>query len=95
MGCKAQSLHGKAKDARMLYLALAKAYDSAAYWALEDTMRGLGVPERILTLMRRIDGSAEAKVPVGGEAQEIGWAGLQRGAPQGEVISHHDGLLCG
>ena len=34
----------------MLFLDLAKAYDSVEHWALEDAMRGLGVPEGILTL---------------------------------------------
>lgn len=50
-------------------------------------MRGLGVPERMLTLMRQLDESVHAKVLTGGAAKDTGWIELQRGAPQGEVMS--------
>ena len=50
-------------------------------------MRGLGVPEGILTLMRQLDEAAQAKVMTGGAAKETDWIELQRGAPQGEVMS--------
>ena len=73
------------KEAHILFLDLAKAYDSVEYWALEDAMRGLGVPEGILTLMRQLDEAAHAKVMTGGAAKETDWIELQRGAPQGEV----------
>ena len=78
---------GTTKDAHILFLDLAKAYDSVEYWALEDAMRGLGVPEGILTLMQQLDEAAHAKVLTGGTARETGWIELQRGAPQGEVMS--------
>ena len=41
---------GAGKECHMLFLDLAKAYDSVEYWALDDAMRGLGVPEPVLTL---------------------------------------------
>ena len=85
--CKAQNKAGTAKEAHMLFLDLAKAYDSVEYWALEDAMRGLGVPEKILTLMRQLDEAAQAKVLTGGTAKETDWIELQRGATQGEVMS--------
>ena len=87
LDCKAQNKAGTIKDAHILFLDLAKAYDSVEYWALEDAMRGLGVPEGILTLMRQLDEAARAKVLTGGTAKETDWIELQRGAPQGEVMS--------
>ena len=74
------------KDAHILFLDLARAYDSAEYWALGDAMRGLGVPGGILTLIRQLDEAAHAKVLTGGTAKETDWIELQRGAPQGEVM---------
>ena len=74
-------------ELHILFLDLAKAYDSVEYWALEAAMRGLGVPEKVLTIMRTIDNEAEAKVLMGGAVKETGWIPLERGAPQGEVMS--------
>ena len=71
----------------MLFLDLAKAYDSVEYWALEDAMRGIGIPENVLTVMRNLDERAQAKVLLGGRLSETGWVYLGRGAPQGEVMS--------
>ena len=87
LDCKAQNKKGTTKESHMLFLDLAKAYDSVEYWALEDAMRGLGVPEGTLTPMRQLDEAAHAKVLTGGAARETGWIELQRGAPQGEVTS--------
>ena len=50
------------KECHMLFLDLAKAYDSVEYWALEDAMRGIGIPENVLTVMRNLDERAQAKV---------------------------------
>ena len=49
--CKAQADQEEGKECHCLFLDLAKAYDSVEYWALEDAMRALGVPEKILKLM--------------------------------------------
>ena len=70
-----------------MFLDLAKAYDSVEYWALKAAMRGLGVPEKVLEIMKAIDNNAEAKVLLGGAVRETGWIRLERGAPQGEVMS--------
>ena len=88
LDCNAQNEQGTHKEAHMLFLDLAKAYDLVEYWALEDAMRGLGVPEGIITLMHQLDESAHAKVLTGGSIRETGWIELQRGAPQGEICPH-------
>ena len=50
-------------------------------------MRALGVPEKILRLMATLDRGAEAKVMTGGAVGQTRWIPLERGAPQGEVMS--------
>jgi len=75
------------KELHMLFLDLAKAYDSVEYWAMDVAMRGLGVPEKLLDFMNRLDEGAKGKVLIGGAAQETGWIKFGRGAPQGEVMS--------
>lgn len=64
--CEAQAEMEEEKECHWLFLDLAKAYDSVEYWALEDAMRALGVPKKILRLMATLDRGAEAKVMTGG-----------------------------
>ena len=70
----------------MLFLDLAKAYDSVEFWALDDAMRGMGIPDKVLDLMFTLDTNAKAKVLMGAD-QQTQWIPLGRGAAQGEVMS--------
>ena len=75
----------------MLFLDLAKAYDSVEYWALEDAMRGIGIPENALTVMRNLDERAQAKVPDLPRQDGYTWAEEHH-----KVRScHPSALLCG
>ena len=53
---EAQAEIEEGKKCHCLFLDLAKAYDSVRYWALEDAMRALGVPEKILRPMVTLEG---------------------------------------
>ena len=86
LDCKTQNRSGTTKDAHILFLDLAKAYDSVEYWALEDAMRGMGIPENVLALMATLDEGSRAKVLMGANMQ-TSWIPLGRGAAQGEVMS--------
>ena len=54
---------------------------------MDYAMRGLGVPEKVLSVMAALDEEAKARVITGGSAGMTGWIPLGRGAPQGEVMS--------
>ena len=73
--CEVQAEMGEGKECHCLFLDLAKAYDSVEYWALEDAMRALGVPEKILKLMATLDRGAEAKVMTGGLLAFVAYPG--------------------
>ena len=45
-------------ECHMLFLDLAKAYDSVEYWALDDAMSGMGVPDNVVDLIGALDESA-------------------------------------
>ena len=67
----------KNKEVHMLFLDLAKAYDSVEYWAMDAAMRGLGVPEKLLNFMHTLDKGAKGKILTGGLAQETGWISFE------------------
>ena len=68
------------KACHMLFLDLAKAYDSVEYWAMEDAMMGMGVPPKVVDLMCKLDENAKAQVLMG-KGTKTKWIPLGRGAP--------------
>ena len=83
-GVMMDSKHTK-RACHMLFLDLAKAYDSVEYWAMEDAMIGMGVPPKVVDVMRKLDVNAQAQVLMG-KGTRTKWIPLGRGAPQGEVM---------